>query len=830
MGMGNVVRWTGVGVLTASRSFLAAMVLLSACVSGNGTVAHKAPIVTQRAASPSEPASPLPLPAVASYPWENALQDPALNLSFEKVTAGTRSPELWYVFPEDTVSADAQASHTGTYSLHLLGSAGSNAFGAQRASGETLAGARLTFRGFVRRSDSSKTALALWVRIEGEDGDVLRVAEASPPEGAPAGDWIEVRVSVEVPAGARWVHFGPRLKGEGEGWVDDLELSAELIRAPTVVTASVRVVAPDGRPLEGAWVTALRRGVEVASVLRSDAAGVARFQLPAGDYSFSAHHTVGQAVYTRPAAVQGDHEISLQLSSDPGTSIDVRAAGIDHSEGLTADSYLVLRRYSDDEGDAFAIPLQEVAELKGQFPPSDRGFIVAIESPTLADSTERLGKSGGSAILKSKPMRAPTSAVIDWVATHHVTVAGSDPTLPTDDLAPLLPALRHARLIGVGEATHGTHEFFQMKHRLLKLLVARGGVRLFILEDEDTLCRAVDAYVQGGPGDVHEIMSNLFPIFESEEMRALIEWVRDWNAHHAEKVHFVGIDLQDIIAVESNLRGFLTRAGESDPEHWLSPLHLVMSRYPSARPDILDPSLRSATQTALDDLVALFKKRSGRWAKKLGVDAVASARHDLRLVEQAFRMSQTRAGLVEDSIGGRDAAMAENAMWHLDHEGHGARAMLWAHNSHVAFDALGGSKMMGWHLRHALGDRYIAVGQEWSQGGYQAVDNASVPFTRGMREYVIGPPRSSSLSAAFARSPGIAIVDLRSLPAGEVRDWFSTPHTVREVGFTTSGTPGHEDPTVITEQFDLLVHIERTTRAHSIVADTPLRRRIRKPD
>jgi erythromycin esterase-like protein len=59
---------------------------------------------------------------------------------------------------------------------------------------------------------------------------------------------------------------------------------------------------------------------------------------------------------------------------------------------------------------------------------------------------------------------------------------------------------------------HGTHEFFQMKHRLLELLVGRPGVRLFVLQDEDTLCRAVDAYVQGDAGDVHDLMSNLFPV------------------------------------------------------------------------------------------------------------------------------------------------------------------------------------------------------------------------------------------------------------------------------------------------------------------------------
>ena len=69
---------------------------------------------------------------------------------------------------------------------------------------------------------------------------------------------------------------------------------------------------------------------------------------------------------------------------------------------------------------------------------------------------------------------AAPDAVVAWVRAHAVPLAGADPALPDDDLDALLPVLGEARVIGVGEGTHGTREFFQFRDRLVRWLTARG--------------------------------------------------------------------------------------------------------------------------------------------------------------------------------------------------------------------------------------------------------------------------------------------------------------------------------------------------------------------
>ena len=70
---------------------------------------------------------------------------------------------------------------------------------------------------------------------------------------------------------------------------------------------------------------------------------------------------------------------------------------------------------------------------------------------------------------------APSSvpdAVVAWVRAHAVPLAGADPALPTDDLGALAPVFGDARVVGVGEGTHGTREFFQFRDRLVRWLAA----------------------------------------------------------------------------------------------------------------------------------------------------------------------------------------------------------------------------------------------------------------------------------------------------------------------------------------------------------------------
>lgn len=116
-----------------------------------------------------------------------------------------------------------------------------------------------------------------------------------------------------------------------------------------------------------------------------------------------------------------------------------------------------------------------------------------------------------------------------------------------EDLKPLADVFADRRVVGFGEATHGTKEFFQLKHRLVRFLVTELDFRLFGLEANFSETLAIDDYVVSGEGDPEAALDGIyFWTWNTEEMLALIEWLRRYNEGQplAEKVRFYGFDCQ----------------------------------------------------------------------------------------------------------------------------------------------------------------------------------------------------------------------------------------------------------------------------------------------
>src|SRR6185369_9263034 len=104
----------------------------------------------------------------------------------------------------------------------------------------------------------------------------------------------------------------------------------------------------------------------------------------------------------------------------------------------------------------------------------------------------------------------------------------------------------HARVIAAGEATHGTSEFFVLKHQMLRYLVEQEGFNIFAIEANLPECFAVNDYVLTGRGDPKQALAGLYVwTWDTYEVLDLIEWMRAWNADpkHA-KVKFYGVDMQ----------------------------------------------------------------------------------------------------------------------------------------------------------------------------------------------------------------------------------------------------------------------------------------------
>ncbi|MBD3135379.1 erythromycin esterase family protein [Microbispora bryophytorum] len=97
--------------------------------------------------------------------------------------------------------------------------------------------------------------------------------------------------------------------------------------------------------------------------------------------------------------------------------------------------------------------------------------------------------------------------VAEWLKARATPLNGLEPGAGTADLAPLRVALDGVRVVGLGEATHGSREFFLIRHRLLEFLVEELGFTTLAVEASASASRAVDDYMQGGSGDPVEALA-----------------------------------------------------------------------------------------------------------------------------------------------------------------------------------------------------------------------------------------------------------------------------------------------------------------------------------
>lgn len=138
--------------------------------------------------------------------------------------------------------------------------------------------------------------------------------------------------------------------------------------------------------------------------------------------------------------------------------------------------------------------------------------------------------------------RTRPQPVTAWVRHNAAPRETVDPTAPLDDLASLRRSIGNARIVGLGESAHGAAEEIALKHRALRLLVERMGFRSVAWEEDWTTGLQIDRYIRTGKGDLDALMRQMSPQWQSREVAAVLQWLRDYNAGHADKVRFVGVE------------------------------------------------------------------------------------------------------------------------------------------------------------------------------------------------------------------------------------------------------------------------------------------------
>jgi erythromycin esterase-like protein len=136
-------------------------------------------------------------------------------------------------------------------------------------------------------------------------------------------------------------------------------------------------------------------------------------------------------------------------------------------------------------------------------------------------------------------------ALTDWIATHAVRIKTPAAGNGFDDLQPLKKVVGNARIVSLGEATHGTREFFQLKHRLVEFLASEMGFTIFSIEANMPEAYKLNDYVLNGNGDPAQLLRGLyFWTWDTEEVLDMIRWMREFNKSGKGRIEFTGFDMQ----------------------------------------------------------------------------------------------------------------------------------------------------------------------------------------------------------------------------------------------------------------------------------------------
>jgi erythromycin esterase-like protein len=137
------------------------------------------------------------------------------------------------------------------------------------------------------------------------------------------------------------------------------------------------------------------------------------------------------------------------------------------------------------------------------------------------------------------------SPVRDWIAGHAIRLATPEAGHGFDDMQPLKQVVGDARIVELGEATHGTREFFQLKHRMVEFLASQMGFTIFAIEANMPEAYKLNDYVLHGTGDPAALIKGMyFWTWDTQEVLAMVKWMREFNASGKGKIQFTGFDMQ----------------------------------------------------------------------------------------------------------------------------------------------------------------------------------------------------------------------------------------------------------------------------------------------
>ncbi|RPI32929.1 MAG: erythromycin esterase family protein [Chloroflexota bacterium] len=401
----------------------------------------------------------------------------------------------------------------------------------------------------------------------------------------------------------------------------------------------------------------------------------------------------------------------------------------------------------------------------------------------------------------------------------------SHPFETAAELDPLMDMIGEARLVLLGEASHGTSEYYLWRARLSQRLIQEKGFSFICVEGDWPDCYRVNRYIKGYP-DAGETAYEVLHAFErwptwmwaNWEVSALAELLRRYNQGRSNKVGFYGLDVYSLWESMESILGYLE---QKDPQA----AQLARQAYRCFEPYGEDVqayawSTRMVPETCEDEVIDLLlemQRRANRYDGDL--EAGFNAEQNSLVVVNAERYYRAMVRSDRSSWNIRDEHMMETLDRLMDFHGPNAKGIVWAHNTHVGDArytdmARTGMFNIGQLARELHQEEGVVL---VGFGSYQGTVIAGREWGAPMEVLPVPPGREGSWEELLHEAGGRDRLLL--LPLARDSENLTRVRGHRAIGVVYN--PGIESfgnyvPTVLPQRYDAFLYIDTTSALHPL--------------
>lgn len=405
------------------------------------------------------------------------------------------------------------------------------------------------------------------------------------------------------------------------------------------------------------------------------------------------------------------------------------------------------------------------------------------------------------------------------------------PLVDPADLDPLLKRIGDARVVLLGEASHGTREYYTWRATITRRLVEEKGFSFVAVEGDWPDSYRLNRFVKGYPGTSDKPAAALetfrrWPtwMWANEEVKHLIDWMRGYNDSQPDgrKVGFYGLDVYSLWDSLHEVLGYLRK---KDPAAFAAARRALQcfEPYGQEAQEYARATLYG-DESCHDEVIDLLRRvrAAAELADGDGRDGQFVAEQNALVVKSAEACYRAMVRSDNESWNVRDRHMAETLDRLLTHHGRGAKAVVWEHNTHIGdarFTDMADDGMVniGQLARERYGeDDTVLVGFGSYRGTVIAGDSWDAPW----EEMRVPPARADTwedvLHKAAAKD---ALFVFPSEVSAEFADWRGH----RAIGVVYR--PQHERygnyvPTVLPRRYDAFLYVDQSTGVRPLFRPT----------